>query len=157
MAIDPTTGVYIFDGTEPDYPMVDTLNLLAQSTRDALTSLRSGDFLVTVINPSTFLTFESGWGWRNGFANVVRRTGSRIEFTLAFTKTSDIVHGDVVGTIAQQFAPIGSSEWPLAGVQSGTSLAAGIGAVVNSSRQITPFSPTASRRNLQVSGYFVTA
>lgn len=41
MAIDPATGVYLFDGSEPDSPMVDTLNLLSTSVRDSIASTKA--------------------------------------------------------------------------------------------------------------------
>lgn len=41
MAIDTATGVYLFDGSEPDFPMVDTLNIAQTATRDAISSVKS--------------------------------------------------------------------------------------------------------------------
>lgn len=41
MAIDTATGIYLFDGTEPDYPMVDTLNIAQTATRDAVSSVKA--------------------------------------------------------------------------------------------------------------------
>lgn len=163
MPTDPATGVYIYDGTEPDYPMQDTLNLLANSTRAAVAAVRTGDYLMTTINPTAFVTLNSGWGWRAGYANVVRRLADRIEFTLAFTKTAGYAHGEYPATIAQSFAPVGTSEWPLTGVQSGgvsgtpaaSATAAAIGSVVDANRRIVALTPTTGRQHLQVSGYFV--
>ncbi|GAA2172407.1 hypothetical protein GCM10009846_10220 [Agrococcus versicolor] len=40
MGIDAATGIYLFDGGEPDFPMVDTLNLLSTSVRDTVLALR---------------------------------------------------------------------------------------------------------------------
>lgn len=41
MAIDTATGVYLFDGGEPDSPMVDTLNIAQTATRDAIAAVKS--------------------------------------------------------------------------------------------------------------------
>lgn len=40
MGIDTATGIYLFDGGEPDYPMTDTLNLAQTATRDTVLALR---------------------------------------------------------------------------------------------------------------------
>ena len=164
--IDPDSGTYIYGSDDPRGPLHDVLNKGALAEHNArkadrarlktLENSEAAALSIQSIVPSSFITLESDYRFQAGFAQVVRRIGSRIEFTLRVEAIGHpLTHGGSIGYLNYQWYPVANTEWQLVAHQSGGGTSAeGVAAVINLNRDILPLNPNGTSTILAFSGFY---
>ena len=170
MILRPASGIPQYEPTDiigSAETVDDTLNVLADATHDSIVADRArlgtlegrmdaAD--IQALAPSELFTLQAGWRLHADRDSVIRRIGSRIEFTVNFEKYvgGDIGHGNTMANVRPAWLPIADTEWFFTGVYQTATLggtASGLG-VLNQSAQFTALLPPSGKQVFRCSGFF---